>query len=362
MADYYRTTNGNTRQKCHELGKRSDRISEESRIMVADSIGAQSNEIVWVRGATEGINLVARAWGEEHVGPGDNIVASVVEHFANLVPWQELAKRVGAELRIVNVDAEGRLRLEELEKLVTRRTRIVAVAHTSNVLGMINPIEPIADITRKKGARLLVDGAQSAPHLKIDVSKLGCDFFVFSAHKMGGPFGEGALWASAGMLEQMDPIEWGGGTVEEATPHRAKFAPPPKAFEPGTGNPAGAIGFATAVKLVQEVGEGAIWRYEQRLVERAFEVLCSVPNLTLLGSREPWERVPIFTFSYRNLDGEELASRLGARGIAVSGGNLNAQPALNRFGLDSACRVSCWFYNTVDEIDQLGEALISIRR
>ncbi|HEV7593494.1 MAG TPA: aminotransferase class V-fold PLP-dependent enzyme [Gemmatimonadaceae bacterium] len=362
MASYYRTTNANTRQEGHALGKTSKRISEQSRARVANYVGATSDQLVWVKGATEGINLVARSWGDRHVGAGDNIVVSVTEHFANLVPWQELAKRMGAELRVANVDAEGRIRLDELQKLVTRRTRIVAITHVSNVLGMINPVEAIVEIAGSKGARVLIDGAQSAPHLKINLSELGCDFFVFSAHKLGGPFGEGALWASSDMLDQMDPIEWGGGTVEEATTHRAKFAPPPKSFEPGTGNPAGASGFRAAVELIQRVGERQIWEYEQQLVARGLEVLGSIPDLTLLGSKEVWERVPIFSFSYKDLDGELLASRLGDRGIAVSGGNLNAQPALKRFGLESACRASCWLYNTVDEIEQLGEALVSIRR
>jgi cysteine desulfurase/selenocysteine lyase len=164
------------------------------------------------------------------------------------------------------------------------------------------------------------------------------------------------------MLEQMSPIQWGGGTVEEATPHRASFASPPKSFEPGTGNPAGAVGFATAVELIEEIGERTIWEHEQKLTEHAIELLISIPGLKLLGSKEAWERVPIFSFSYKNIDGEELSSRLGERGIAVSGGNLNAQPILKRFGLETACRASCWIYNTVEEIDRLGEALRSIRR
>jgi cysteine desulfurase / selenocysteine lyase len=360
---YYRNDNGNTHQESHELGKRSKQATEEARQTIARFIGAESkDEVVWTTGTTEGINIVARTWTEEHVKRGDNIVLTTTEHFSNLIPWQQLAKRTGVELRFADVDAEGRLRLDEVERLVTKRTKLVAVSHVSNVLGMINPVEQIAEIAHARGARFLVDGAQSAPHLRIDVKAIDCDFFAFSGHKLGALFGTGALWARADLLEAMTPHAFGGGAAKSATLRRHSFKSPPDNFEAGTGNPAGALGLGVAVEEVEKIGQDELWAYEQRLTEHGLGVLGEIEELRILGGREAWERVPLFTFTYKDLDGKALASRLAERGIAVSGGNLNAQPALTRFGLETATRASCWVYNTTRELDRLAEALRSIRR
>lgn len=360
MDEYYRHDNANSHQRVHPLGKRSKELDDEARQTVADYIGATTkDEVVWVKGATEGINVVARTWAEENVKRGDNVVLTVTEHYSNLIPWQQLAKRTGCDLRFVDVDADGRLRVDQLEKFITRRTRLVSLSHVSNALGMINPVHVAVELAKPVRARVLVDGAQSAPHLAIDVEALGCDFFCFSAHKMGGPFGTGVLWTKEELLEEMTPSQFGGGTAEKVTLRRHRFMSHPESFEAGTGNPAASVGFRAAIELVQEMGQDEMWHYEQALVSYGLERLGAVDGLTLLGSREPWERVPLFTFSYKDRDGEEVARSLARQGIAVSGGKLHAQPLLKRFGLESAVRVSCWAYTTTHEIDRVAEALES---
>jgi cysteine desulfurase/selenocysteine lyase len=362
MSDYYHHDNGNSHQEVHELGKKSKETSDKARQTVADFLGArEKEEVVWVKGATEAINIVARTWAEENTGHGDNVVLTVTEHVSNLIPWQQLAKRTGVELRFIDVDALGRLRLEQLDKLISRRTKLVSLCQVSNVLGMINPVTDVVDAAKRVHARVLVDGAQSAPHFPIDVGSLGCDFFAFSAHKIGGPFGEGALWAKRELLARMTPHQFGGGAVEDATLRRHRFKSAPDSLEAGTGNPAGAEGFRAAIDVMNNLGRDQIWSYEQKLVEHGLERLASIDGLTLLGSAVPEERIPLFTFTYKKLDGTELAKRLARRGIAVSGGPLNAHPTLKRFGLDSATRASCWAYNTMQELDTLADALRGMR-
>jgi cysteine desulfurase/selenocysteine lyase len=238
----------------------------------------------------------------------------------------------------------------------------VALSHVSNALGMINPVAEIARRARKVGACVLVDGAQSAPHLKIDVRALGCDFFVCSGHKMLGPFGTGVLWAKRDHLEEMPPYNVGGGSTEEATLRRARYTDSPKKFEGGTDNPSGAVGMAAAARFLRDLGQKKAWAYEQQLVEHGLERLQAVPGLRLLGSLEPSDRVPLFTFTLEGYEGKDLAKRLGNRGLAVSGGDLNAGPCLKRFGLEEVTRASCHVYNTMGELDALADALVELSR
>jgi len=235
MSELHRSENANIHQEGFALARQAKKTYEGARDALAKYVGAKRpEEIIWVHGTTEGINLLMTTWGIQNVKRGDNIVLTVQEHLSNLLPWQLLAKRIGCELRFIECDADGYLRMEQLPELITRRTRLVAVSHVSNVLGMINPVDEIARRARKVGARMLVDGAQSAPHLEIDVNALGCDFFVFSGHKMLGPFGTGALWAKHDLLEEMPPYNAGGGSTEDATLKRAEYKDPPKKFEGGT--------------------------------------------------------------------------------------------------------------------------------
>jgi cysteine desulfurase/selenocysteine lyase len=363
MNELYTTRNANINQEGFSLARQAKKTYEAAREMMAKYIGARrSEEIVWVHGTTEGINLLMTTWGMANVKHGDNIVLTMQEHLSNLLPWQLLAKRTGCELRFIADDADGHLRLEQLSDLITRRTRLVALPHVSNVLGMVNPIAEIARRARKVGARVLIDGAQSAPHLEIDVNALGCDFFSFSGHKMLGPFGTGVLWAKHDLLEEMPPYNAGGGSTEEATLRRAEYTDPPKKFEGGTGDPAGPVGMAAAARFLRELGQQKAWTYEQRLVEHGLERLLAVPGLRLLGSHEPSERIPLFTFTLEGYQGKLLAKKLGDRGLAVSGGDLDARPCLKHFGLDDVTRASCHVYNTVGELDVLADALAGLSR
>lgn len=363
MNELHKTENANIHQEGFALARQAKKTYDGAREAVAKYVGARSpEEIVWVHGTTEGINLLMTTWGVANVKRGDNIVLTVQEHLSNLLPWQLLAKRIGCELRFIDCDADGHLRLEQLPELITRRTRLVALSQVSNALGMVNPVADIARRARKVGARVLIDGAQSAPHLEIDVKALGCDFFVFSGHKMLGPFGTGVLWAKHDLLKEMPPYNVGGGSTDEATLRRAEYTGSPKKFEGGTDNPAGAVGMAAAARFLRNLGQQKAWAYEQRLVEHGLERLLAVPGLRLLGSVDPSERVPLFTFTLEGYDGKDLARKLGNRGLAVSGGDLNAGPCLKRFGLEEVTRASCHVYNTVGELDALADALTALSR
>jgi cysteine desulfurase/selenocysteine lyase len=363
ITDMLRNQNANIHQEGFPLARQAKKTYDKARESVAKYVGARRpEEVVWVHGTTEGINLLSVTWGEANVKRGDNIVLSVHEHLSNLLPWQLLSKKTGCELRFIDCDAEGHLRLDQLDALITRRTKLVAVSHVSNVLGMINPVEEIARRARKVGARMMIDGAQSAPHLEIDVKALGCDFFVFSGHKMLGPFGTGVLWGKHDLLEEMPPYNAGGGSTESATLKRAEYTNSPKKFEGGTDNPASEVGFATTANFLRNTGQQRIWAYEQSLVAHGLERLLAIPGLRLLGSTNVEERVPLFTFTLEGYEGKELATKLGNRGIAVSGGDLNAGPCLKRFGLEKVTRASCHAYNTTAELDALADALEELAR
>jgi cysteine desulfurase / selenocysteine lyase len=362
MTEMHRNENANIHQEGFPLARQAKKTYDHAREAVAKYVNARRpEEIIWTHGTTEGINLLMTTWGIQNVKRSDNIVLTTQEHLSNLLPWQLLAKRTGCELRFIDCDAEGHLRMDQVDELITRRTRLVALSHVSNVTGMINPVEDVARRARRMGARVMIDGAQSAPHLEIDVRALGCDFFVFSGHKMLGPFGTGAMWARHDLLEEMPPYNAGGGSTEEATLRRAEYTDPPKKFEGGTDNPAGAVGMATAATFIRTTGQQKLWAYEQKLVEHGMERLLAVPGLTMLGSAEPSERVPLFTFVIDGYTGTELAKKMGNRGIAVSGGDLNAGPCLKRFGLEDVTRASCHVYNTTRELDALAEALTELR-
>jgi cysteine desulfurase / selenocysteine lyase len=361
MGEMLRRTNANIHQEGFALARQAKEEYDGARETVAKFLGADDpSEVIWVHGATEGINLVMATWGEDTVGRDDNVVVTEQEHLSNLLPWQLLSRRTGCDLRVIETERDGSLRLDNLDRIITRRTRLVGMSHASNVTGAINPVAEIGERARAVGARFLIDGAQSAPHIDIDVQELGCDFFVCSGHKMLAPFGTGVVWGRREILAEMTPYNVGGGSAKAATFKRATFEGPPKRFEGGTDNPSGALAMAAAINTLRTLGPAKAWQYEQRLVGHALERLLPIPGLAIIGSTEPDNRLPIFTFVLEGHSGKDLARKLGERGIAVSGGDLNAGPFLERLQLEEVTRASAYVYTTAEEIDVLTEALAEI--
>jgi cysteine desulfurase/selenocysteine lyase len=325
---------------------------------VATFLNAPSpDEIVFVRGSTEGINLVAETWGRANVGPGDEIILTIAEHNSNLLPWTRVAERAGASVRIADVDDEGRPNLDQLKRLLSPRTRLVAFSHVSNVLGLINPAKEICAMARQAGARVVIDGAQGAPHTRVDVRELDCDFYVFSSHKLLGPMGCGVVWGRRELLEQMPPFHVGSNMAHEVDFTHASYEHAALKFQAGTPDVAGPVGLAAAVNLLMTQGHDALWRRDQELVTHGLRRLSQVPGLRLIGPRGPERRVPVFTFVIRNQPAASVARALDAKGIAVRAGDMAALPLLRRFGAGEAVRASAYVYSTSDDLDRLAEAL-----
>jgi cysteine desulfurase/selenocysteine lyase len=363
VSGFYRRDNANVHRGIYELSRRATEAYEDARRVVAASLNApEAEELVWVRGTTEAINLVASTWGPDHVGAGDEIVLTMLEHHSNIIPWQLLARRVGAELRYVDIDDEGRLRLDQLDGLLNERTRLVAVGHVSNALGTINPVAEIVERAHAAGARVLVDGAQGAPHLPVDVQALGCDFYALSGHKMCGPMGIGALWARRELLEEMPPYQGGGEMINTVDLDHATWAEVPHKFEAGTPNVAGAVGMAAAVQFLDGVGRDAIQAHEHALTEYGLERLTGAPGIRLFGPRDPRDRTAVFSLELEGVHPHDVATILDAEGVAVRAGHHCTQPLMRRLGVPATTRASCYLYNTVDEIDRLADALEIARR
>jgi len=365
IADYYRRVNANPARTLHSLARQSAEHYEEARQTIARFVNAgAAEEIVWTRGTTEAINLVASSWGSAYLHPGDEILLSTSEHYSNLVPWQIAALRARARLRFVDVDEEGALRLDQLGALLSERTRLVAISHVSNVLGRINPVKEICERARCAGASVLIDAAQSVPHFPVDVQDLGCDFLAFSGHKMMGPMGIGVLWARREVLDNMPPYQSGSNMVHEVDLERVptRFAEGGLKFEAGTPNVAGAVGLAAAVKFIESLNRGDLWRREQELTRHALLRLREVDGLRLLGPSEAGDRVSIFSFVIDGIPALDLVRALDEQGIAIRGGDLAARPLLNRLGVQAAARASAYIYTQSAEFDALIEALLKLRR
>ena len=358
VSDFYRTENANVHRGIYDLSRRATERFEAARASVAAFLNAGSAyEIVWTRGTTESINLVASTWGQQHVGEGDEILLTRLEHHSNIVPWQLLARRVGATVRYIEVGDDGRLRLDALDDLLSERTRLVAFNHASNALGTINPVTELVERAKAVGAAVLVDGAQGTAHLPVDVQALGCDFYAMSAHKMGGPMGVGALWARRELLDEMPPYQGGGEMIDEVHDQESTWAAVPHKFEAGTPNVAGAVGMAAAVDFLQKLGRDAVEEHETALVEYGLERLGRVDGLTLFGPPEPEDRIAVFSFKLEGVHPHDVATILDAEGVAVRAGHHCTQPLMRRLKVPATTRASCWVYNTREDLDRLAEAL-----
>ena len=352
LAHFYAHENSNIHRAAHELAARATDAYEDARETVRRFIGASSTEeIVFVRGTTEAINLVAKSWGARHIGPGDEIIVSHLEHHANIVPWQQLAAEKGARIRVIPVDDSGQVLLQEYQRLLNDRTKIVAVTQVSNALGTVVPVQDIVAMAHRAGARALVDGAQSVSHMRVDVRALDADFFVFSGHKIFGPTGIGAVYGKREVLEDMPPWQGGGNMIADVTFERTVYQAPPSRFEAGTGNIADAVGLGAALEYVERIGIENIGRYEHALLEYATHHMRPIPGVRLVGTAV--DKASVLSFVLDGYSTDEVGKALNQEGIAVRTGHHCAQPILRRFGLETTVRPSLAFYNTCEEVDRM---------
>jgi cysteine desulfurase / selenocysteine lyase len=350
LSHFYAHENSNIHRAAHELAARATDAYEEARDTVAEFIGAPTaDDIVFLRGTTEAINLVAHAWGGKHLQPGDEIVITHLEHHANIVPWQLISQKTGAILKWAPIDDAGNLLLSEFEELLGPRTKLVAASQVSNALGTVVPVEKIVELGHRYGARVLIDGAQSIQHLPVDVAELGADFFVFSGHKIYGPTGIGVLYGTEEALTETPPWQGGGHMIADVTTERSLYQGPPTKFEAGTGNIADAVGLAEALRYVERLGIERIAAYEHSLLEYATPRLADIPGVRLVGTAI--EKASVLSFVLAGHEPLEVGKALNAEGIAVRAGHHCAQPALRRLGLEATVRPSFAFYNTFEEID-----------
>jgi cysteine desulfurase/selenocysteine lyase len=357
---FYEVDCANIHRGVHELSQRSTAAYEETRSKAKRFLNARSrNELIFVRGATEGINLVAASWGRKNVKAGDEVVISALEHHSNIVPWQMLCEEKGARLRVIPMDDRGELLLDEYEKLLGPRTRMVAVGHVSNALGTINPVRQIVEMAHRAGALALIDGAQAAPHLKIDVQALDADFYTFSGHKVYGPTGIGILYGKARLLNAMPPYQGGGDMIKSVTFEKTIYADLPYKFEAGTPNIAGGIGLGAAFDYVTRIGLDKIGAYEHELLVYGTEALSRIPGLRLIGTAR--EKAAVLSFVMDGIHPHDIGTVLDRQGIAVRTGHHCAQPVMDRFGVPATARASLAFYNTVAEIDALVAGLGKVK-
>lgn len=360
LARFYAEENSNIHRAAHALAARATDAYEDAREKVRRFVGAaDTREIVFVRGATEAINLVAKAWGRHSVREGDEIVVTWLEHHANIVPWQQLCAETGARLRVVPVDDDGQIRMDEYARLLGPRTKLVSLTLVSNALGTVTPAAEMVAMARAAGIRTLVDGAQAVSHMPVNVQSLGCDFFVLSGHKMFAPTGIGVLYGRLDVLEGMQPWQGGGNMIADVTFEKTVYQPAPMRFEAGTGNIADAVGLGAAIAYLERIGMPAIAAYEHHLLEYATAGLLTVPGLRLIGTAR--EKAGVLSFVLDGCRTEDIGRALDREGIAVRSGHHCAQPILRRFGVESTVRPSLAFYNSCEDIDALTAALHRIR-
>lgn len=360
-SQFYSRDNSNIHRAAHTLAARATELFEGGREKVRKFLGAaDAKEIIFVRGTTEAINLVAQSYGRKNIGVGDEIIVSELEHHANIVPWQLLAEQVGATLRVIPINDRGELILDEYVKLLGPRTKFVSVAHVSNSLGTIVPVEQIIALAHARGVPVLVDGAQSTPHLPVNVTALDADFYVFSGHKIFAPTGIGALYGKAPLLEAMPPWQGGGHMIKDVRFEKNVYQHAPEKFEAGTPDIAGVVGLGAAIDYLFQVGIPAITAYEHALLEYGAQALATIPGLRPIGTAA--NKASVLAFVIPGVSNESIARHLDKQGIAVRAGHHCAMPAIRHFGLESSVRPSLAFYNTREEIDLLVGALRSLKR
>ncbi len=358
LSDYYSRFNANIHRGIHALAEEATAAYEATREHTAKFLHAPSfRSIVFTRNATEAINLVAHSWGRAHLKAGDEILLTEMEHHANLVPWQLLAKATGATLTFIGITDDGRLKLEEYEQKLTTRTKLVAVTHMSNVLGTINPIAQIIAEAHRQHALILIDAAQSVPHMRVDVQALDCDFLVFSAHKMLGPTGVGVLYAKEALLESMDPFLGGGEMISDVTLTHATWNEIPWKFEAGTPNIADVVAFREALVYLEQVGLDAIHAHEQELTAYLLKRLGALEGVTIYGPRDLDQRGGVVSFNLDGLHPHDVGTVLDQAGVAIRAGHHCAKPLMRRLNVVATARASVYLYNTTDDIDRLIDAI-----
>ncbi|WP_026576039.1 cysteine desulfurase [Bacillus sp. UNC438CL73TsuS30] len=359
---YYREINSNVHRGVHTLGTRATDAYEGAREKVRKFINAKSTqEIIFTRGTTTSINTVAASYAAANLKEGDEIVITYMEHHSNIIPWQQVAKRTGAQLKYIDLQEDGTISLDDVRAQVTSNTKVVSVMQVSNVLGSINPVKEIAKIAHENGAVMVVDGAQSAPHMKIDVQDLDCDFLAFSGHKMCAPTGIGVLYGKKELLENMEPIEFGGEMIDFVHLQESTWKELPWKFEGGTPIIAGAVGLGAAIDFLNEVGLNNITEYEHKLAAYALDKLSSVPGITIYGPHDPAKRAGLVTFNIDDVHPHDVATVLDAEGIAVRAGHHCAQPLMRWLKATATARASFYLYNTEEDIDKLVEGLVKTK-
>ena len=356
LVNYYTDYNANVHRGIHTLAEEATMAFERTRDAVQQFINAESREqVIYTRGTTEGINLVSYTWGRQNIKAGDEIIVSTIEHHSNIVPWQILCEEKGAKLRVIPINDKGELLMEEFEKLLNPKTKLVSIVHASNALGTINPVKKIIDAAHKVGALVLVDGAQSTVHLDIDVQEMDCDFFVFSSHKLYGPTGIGILYGKKDLLEAMPPFQGGGEMIKEVTFEKTTYNDLPYKFEAGTPNIADTIALKAALDFVNEIGKEKIRRHEEELLAYATVQLEQIPGLRIIGKAK--EKVSVISFVVDSLHPQDIGILLDNRGIAVRTGHHCAEPCMRFFEIPGTVRASFAMYNTKEEIDELVNGL-----
>lgn len=360
--EYYEQHNANVHRGAHTLGDEATQAYQAARERVARFIGARNEEIIFVRNTTEAINLVAYAWGLDNLKAGDVIVTTLMEHHANMVPWQEVARRMGARVEVVGLTEEGLIDQRDYAEKLKLQPKLVAIVQVSNALGTINPVKEMTKAAHKVGAVVLIDGAQAVPHMKVNVQELGNDFYAFSGHKMLGPMGIGVLWGRKETLSKMSPFLTGGGMINEVYPDHSTWAELPEKFEAGTPNVAGAVGLSAAIEYLEGLGLEAVREHDQQLVAYGLQQLGKVEEVKILGTLDPEKRSGSVSFEYRGVHAHDVATILDSEGVAVRSGHHCTMPLHNSMGVAASVRASFNVYTTKEDIDRLVDALTKVKK
>ena len=365
LVDFYENHNSNVHRGVHTLSMEATDKFEEAREKISSFINSQTSQsIIWTRNASESLNIISYSWGNKNIGEGDEILLSPMEHHSNLIPWQELARMKGAKIKFLSLNIDGTLDLSNIDELITQKTKLVSIVHVSNALGTINPVKELCEKAHQVGALFVLDGAQSVPHMSVDVQDIGCDFFVFSGHKMMGPTGIGVLYGKMEILEEMDPVFTGGEMVLEVTYEKASWADIPMKFEAGTPNIADSIALGTAVDYLQNIGMENIHDYEKSITSYALKKFNTLESegVTLFGPKSSDQKGAVFSFHIPNIHPHDLGTILDGMGIAVRTGHHCAMPLIKSLGVSATARASFYVYNTMKEVDTLIDGIKSAIR